>query len=108
MLNSHPMPSAVGAAGHAYAEGRLSIDEVAAVLAMGVPDAVALLEQQGFRRTVDGLRLTADKRAQRLRTIREDRIARAGATSARADWVAREVIASQRIEDIDARPWLRS
>jgi hypothetical protein len=106
--NTQPMPSAVVAAGHAYAEGRLSIDEVAAVLGMGVPDAVALLEQQGFRRTVEGLRLTAEKRAERLRTIREDRMARAGATSARPDWVAREVIASQRIEDIDARPWLRS
>jgi hypothetical protein len=106
--NSQPMPSAVGAAGHAYAEGRLSIDEVAAVLGMGVPDAVALLEQQGFRRTFEGLRLTAEKRAERLRAIREDRIARAGEISPRAEWVAREVIASQRIEDIDARPWLRS
>lgn len=107
--NSQPMPSAVAAAGQAYAEGRLSIDEVAAVLGMGVPDAVALLEQQGFRRSVEGLRLNAEKRGERLRIIHEDRLARSGAglTSPRPDWVAREVIASQRIEDIDARPWLR-
>jgi hypothetical protein len=84
-----PMPSAVGAAGHAYTEGRLSNDEVAAVFGMGLPDAIALLEQQGFRRTVEGLRLTAEKRAERLRTIREERIARAGAASPRAEWGAR-------------------
>jgi hypothetical protein len=93
---------------HAYAEGRLSVDEVAAILGMPVPDAVALLEKRGFRRSVDDLRLSAEQRANRLRKIREDRIARAGATPARPDWVAREVIASQRIEDIDARRWLGS
>ncbi len=105
--NSQPLQSAVAAAGQAYAEGRLSIDEVAAVLGSTVPDTVALLEEQGFRRSVAGLRLNAEKRAERLQAIREERLARAGTTTARPEWVAREVIASQRIEDIDARPWLR-
>ena len=104
--NSQPIQSAVAAAGHAYAEGRLSIDEVAAVLGTTVPDAVAVLEEQGFVRSIDSLRLPEEKRSQRLRLIREDRLARGGVITPQADRVGREVIASQRIENIDARPWL--
>lgn len=106
--NSKPQPTALAAAGQAYAEGRLSIDEVAAVLGSTVPDAVALLEENGYCRGVQALQLTPEKRRERLAQIRADRLARGGVTTARPEWTAREVIASQRIEDIDARPWLRS
>ncbi len=106
--NSQPRAEALKAAGHAYAEGRLSIDEVGAVLALPVPDAVALLEEHGYRRSVEGLRLSDEGRQLRLAAIREERRARSGAPGTPPDLVRREVIASQRIEDVDARPWLKT
>lgn len=106
--NSHPHHQAIMAAGTAYAEGRLSIDEVAAVLALSVPDAVALLQEHGFRRSVAILRLSDAQRAERLHVIRQERLARDGVPNTDPHLVSRDVIASQRIEDIDARPWLRT
>jgi hypothetical protein len=103
----HPEQEAIAAAGHVYAEGRASIDEVAAMLGVAVPDVVALLEDHGFRRSVDGLRLSEDTRRRRLEQIRRDRLARGGQPESSPSAVARDVIASQRIEGIDARPWLR-
>lgn len=76
------------------------------MLDLEVPDAVALLEERGFRRSVDGLRLSADARHERLRRIREDRLARGGRPVPSPAYVVRDVIASQRIEGIDARSWL--
>lgn len=105
--NSHPDQHAIATAGQAYAEGRLSIDEVAAVLGLGVPDVVALLEEHGYRRGTEQLRLSDDARRTRLDAIRRERLSRGNGLPNRPDWVAREVVASQRIEDIDARPWLR-
>lgn len=102
----HPNEAAMLAAGQIYAEGRATVEEVAAVLELSVPDVVALLEEHGFRRSVDGLRLSEDARNERLRLIRDERIARGGEPAPSAAHVARDVIASQRIEGIDARPWL--
>lgn len=98
--------NAVTAAGHQYADGRVSVEEVAAMLDLEVPDAVALLEEHGFRRSVDGLRLAAEARRERLRRIREDRLARGGHPVLSIAYVVRDVIANQRIEGIDARAWL--
>jgi hypothetical protein len=106
--NSQPGAEALRTAGQAYAEGRLSIDEVASVLALPVPDAIALLEEQGYRRSIEGLRLTDEARQLRLAAIRAERRARGGMPVVRPDLVRREVIASQRIEDVDARPWLKT
>jgi hypothetical protein len=94
--------------GQAYADGRLSIDELASLLGADVPDALAHLEQQGFRRVPEHLRLTAEARHERLSRIREDRLARQGEPAPAPELVRREVIASQRIEGIDARQWLPS
>ncbi len=101
-----PARGAITADGHAYAEGRVSVDEVAAMLGLTVPDAVAQLEAHGFRRSVEALRLTDAERAERLAAIRAERIARGGVPRSSPDLVNRDVIASQRIEGIDARPWL--
>ena len=95
-------------AGHIYAEGRASIDEVASMLARDVPDVVALLEERGYRRTIDELRLSDEERASRLAQIRDERISRQGEPREDRSLAARDTIASQRIEGIDARPWLRS
>lgn len=104
--HAHPNESVVTAAGHVYADGRASVAEVAAMLDLDVPDVVALLEEHGFRRSVDGLRLTPEARRERLRRIREERLERGGAPVLSSAHVVRDVIASQRIEGIDARPWL--
>lgn len=104
--HQHPDRTRFAVVGHAYADGRLSIDEVAVLLGAAVPDAVAHLEEQGFRRAPDALRLAPDARSERLRRIRDDRLARNSEPAPDPDLVRREVIASQRIEDIDARAWL--
>jgi hypothetical protein len=105
--HSHPNKAAVIAAGRVYAEGRATLDEVAAMLSLPVPDVVALLEEGGFRRSIDGLRLTEEQRRDRVARIREDRVRRAGEPDPSDAHIARDVIASQRIEGIDARPWLQ-
>lgn len=69
---------------------------------------MAQLEDHGYRRSVEGLRLSEEAKQQRLAAIREERRARNGAPGALPDLVRREVIASQRIEDVDARPWLKT
>ncbi len=94
-------------AGQAYAESRLNVDEVAALLILPVHDAVALLEEHGFRRSVEALRLDPAARKARIAELAKERRLRSGAPIVDPAWVEREVIASQRIEDIDARPWLR-
>lgn len=99
-------PETLTAAGTAYAAGGLSVDEVAATLALSIPDAVALLQKRGYCRSVACLRLTSEERQGRLALIRRERCARGGAAVARPDLVRREVIASQRLADVDARPWL--
>lgn len=99
---------AVAVAGQVYAEGRASIEEVAAMLGRDVPDVVALLEERGYRRSIEGIRLAEVERAAKLRQIREDRVARDGEPRSTESDIARDVVASQRIEGIDARPWLRS
>ena len=104
--HSHPDSVALAVIGRAYAEGRLSIDEAAKALSFEIEDTVALLEEQGFRRSVDTIRLDEATRNARLTAIRQDRLARRGQPSFDERLVARDVVASQRIEDIDARPWL--
>jgi len=105
--HAEPQGDAIATAGHVYAEGRASIDEVAMMLGRDVADVVALLEERGYRRSIDDLRLPSDQRARRLAGIRADRDARGGEPRQNDAIAAREVIASQRIEGIDARPWLR-
>lgn len=105
-IGTEPTTSTLRAAGNAYAEGRLSIDEVAASLGVTIPDALALLEAQAYSRTVDQLRLTPEQEAARYHAIRRDRLARSGRPARNDALVAREVIASQRIAGIDARRWL--
>jgi hypothetical protein len=91
--------------GRAYAEGRLSLAEVAAVLRLPSSDAVAFLETNGFCRSLETVALPGEERQRLLASIREDRLKRAGRPEATA-LVSRSVIASQRIEGVDARPWV--
>jgi hypothetical protein len=93
--------------GRAYAEGRVSLGEAATLLGTSPTDAVAFLESRGFCRSAEAVALSPAERLQMLGEIRAERLSRSGRPAARADLVARDVIASQRIEGIDARQWLR-
>ncbi len=90
----------------AYAEGRLSVTEVAELLGMVPSDAVFYLEAHGFCRTTDALRLSQEARDGILRRLRDDRLHRKGAPSPSQDLIARDVISSERIESVDARAWV--
>lgn len=92
-------------AGQAYAEGRVSLDEVSTVLGIPKWDASAWLEKHGYCRTLDGLRLTDDARNARLAIIDRERTTATIGPS--RNLVSRDVIATQRIEGVDARPWVR-
>lgn len=106
--NDPKVKASAMAAGLAYAEGRLSISEVAVVLGLSVPDAVVTLEEHGFHRPPDRIELTETEEAKLLAKIRRDRLARDGRPIVSRELVVRDVIATQRIEGIDARPWISS
>ena len=96
----------IHAAGQAYAEGRLEIGEVAAVLGVPQEDAVFLLERNGFFRSGSKMELDEATRQGLLRKIRDERGARDSLPVQDPRLTRRAVVASQRIEDLDARPWL--
>ncbi len=92
--------------GLAYAQGRLGLEEVSELMGRSRSDAIAYLEQHGFCRAPSAIALDDRQRADILRALREDRLARGGKPQVDERLVTRDVIASQRIEGIDARPWL--
>jgi len=69
-------------------------------------DAVALLEQGGFQRPLDVIALSENERTEVYRRMRLDRLARKGSFAASAEAVSRDVVASERIEGVDARDWI--
>jgi hypothetical protein len=69
---------------------------------------IFLLEENGFQRPLDVIRLSDEERAEILRKMRTDRLQRGGVPEYCKDLVDRDVIASERIEGVDARPWIRS
>jgi hypothetical protein len=93
--------------GRAYSEGRLTLDEAANLLGMPRPDAVAWLEEHGHARDVSVFALAQQDRVTRLQRMRADRLARGGRPVFDERALAREVLATQRIEGVDARPWVR-
>lgn len=93
-------------AGRAFAEGRLTVDEVASLLGTDIPTAVWSLEAHGFSRTIERITLPDEERNSIYARMREDRIARGGKPHVDLQMARREAIATQRIEGIDARKWL--
>jgi hypothetical protein len=91
-----------------YAEGRVTLSEVAELLQLPTPDAIVFLEEHGYARPLDVIRLSDDERAKRYAAMRADRRSRNGKAPDEArPLVVRNVVASQRIEGVDARPWVR-
>lgn len=93
--------------GTRYVRGEISVDEIGTIVGLPAWDVVASLERLGYARPVERIRLGDEERAARLLRIRKERLSRSGSQpildSAR---VARAVIASERIEAVDARAWL--
>ncbi len=92
--------------GRAYTTGDATLGEAAAALGLSVPDCVAFLEEHGYRRTPAVVKLADEERTAILRRIRADRRRRGGQPAPSPELARRDVIASQRIEGVDARPWL--
>jgi len=93
--------------GRGFALGELELREVASLLNLHPVDAIALLESRGFARSLSVIRLPADQRIERLNALRSQRMAKKSDPPRFArETIARDVIASERMEGIDARAWI--
>lgn len=93
--------------GQLYAEAKISLSEVAKVLDVERADAIAELEEAGHWRAPEALVLESDEeRVALLAKVRESRLRRGGAPEPSDERAARSVIASSRIESVDARRWI--
>ncbi len=101
-----PASSPEEASGRDYAAGKMSLQEVAATLGLSTTDSVFWLDLHGFARDIKRIRLGPEKRRERLESIARERKERRGEPVVDLNRVEREVASSQRIEGVDARPWL--
>jgi hypothetical protein len=92
--------------GRKYSEGVLTVDEVATLLSLDAEDVGFFLDTHGYARSLDRVRLPDDEREQILNAARADRLRRGGRPMLAPDLVARDTIASERIEEVDARQWI--
>jgi hypothetical protein len=106
LRNGSSEQAQISVLGHAYVRGSLSIDDVATLLELHPVDAVALLESHGFNRRLEQIALHDSRRTQILSRMREDRLARTGEPAWTNESIARDVVASERLEGVDARRWI--
>jgi hypothetical protein len=92
--------------GQKYAEGVLTVDEVATLLKIEPVDAAFFLEAWGYARSIERIRLDPTERARILERLRSDRLERNGKPAFDAGRAYRDTIASERIEEVDARQWI--
>jgi hypothetical protein len=90
----------------AYANGSIEMDVAAKLLGLSRSDLAAALEDHGFARPPEVVALDDAHRTAILSRLRAERMKRSGKPHLDSDLVARDVIATQRIEGIDARRWL--
>lgn len=90
----------------AYANGSIEMDVAAKLLGLTRSDLAAALEAHGFARPPEVVALDDVHRASILARLRAERTKRLGKPHLDSDLVARDVIATQRIEGVDARRWL--
>ena len=84
--------------GRSYAAGDATPQEAARALGMSLTDLVVFLESHGYQRTPEVVSLDAEDRANAL-----ERICATRGRPRSEHWIARDTVASQRIEGIDAR-----
>ena len=106
LRNAASQRAQVSVVGHAFVRGSLSVSDVATLLEVHPVDAVALLESHGFRRSLEQITLETSKRSKALADMRADRITRAGEPAWTHESIARDVVASERLEGVDARRWI--
>ena len=92
--------------GAAYKRASISVDDVAYAMHSDVFDALSVIEKLGYCRPVESIELSAEERAAKLGRIRENRIRRGGKVTVSESEISSSVIASQRLEGVDARPWV--
>lgn len=98
--------SRVRVVGEAYARGSISLAESATLLGLHEVDAVATLEEVGFGRKLEAIVLDESERQLIFGRMRDDRVRRLGIPETSSEAIHREVVASERIEGIDARRWI--
>ncbi|MDQ6926874.1 MAG: hypothetical protein M3154_11660 [Candidatus Eremiobacteraeota bacterium] len=106
LRNDPAVRTRVDAIGELYQIGRLTTTQVTELLGMDQSDTIALLELAGYARAPQAIALPENERAVRLGAIRADRLRRAGTASDFGRYVDRAVVASERIEGVDARRWI--
>jgi hypothetical protein len=94
--------------GSKYRAGLLTVQEAAILMGKHPSDIVLLFEEYGYCRSMEVIALAPDERAQRLDKMRADRLRRQGKPQYAREQVVRDVLASERIEGVDARSWIRS
>lgn len=92
--------------GEQFTRGLLSLAEIETLLSLDRVDVLQLLQSHGYQRPLAQLELSPQERADRLAAMRRDRLARAGNFEFTHEDVARDVIASERLEGVDARRWI--
>jgi hypothetical protein len=93
--------------GRQYANGSITLQQISQLLSLHPVDAIALLESRGFSRPIDVVRLSDADRQLQLDALRKARFAhRDTRAPISVERVARDVIASERIESVDARRWI--
>lgn len=93
--------------GEQYRRGNLRLREAARLLGMSTSDAVFELEQDGYSRALSVIALAPPERDAVFERLRRRRLESPGAPTVDPDLVERDVIASERIESVDARAWIR-
>jgi hypothetical protein len=93
--------------GEQYRRGHIRLNDAARLLGMSRSDAVFELEQDGFSRPPSAIALTEADRDAVYQRLRQRRLQCAGVPVVDPDLVERDVIASERIESVDARSWIR-
>jgi len=93
--------------GEQYRRGHIALPEAARLLGLSSSDVVFELEQHGFSRPPSAILLNEEDREGAYRRLRQRRLQRTGPPVVDPDLVERDVIASERIEGVDARAWIR-
>ncbi len=106
LRNSPNQKAQISVLGREYVRGSLSVNDVATLLELHPVDAAALLESRGFNRGMEQIALDAAQRSRILARMRSDRLARDGEPAWTNESIARDVVASERIEGVDARHWI--
>lgn len=92
--------------GQIYAKGEITLAEVSLLLDLHPTDAIWWLEQSGYSRAKKAIQLSENEREQIFSRMRVERLERQGIPVFSEDYLLRDVISSERIEGVDARPWV--